>query len=173
MQAELLDIRDLDPIGWWPPAAGWWISATVLLLLLFLLVLWIRHLIHYPPGSWRKEADHALRQLRRRQQGQPAKETASQLSELLRRIAMARFGRQRQASLSGDDWLLWLQQSDPNRFDWPGRGKWLLSLPYAPERQSVDGAQLRELIEAALRLVSSSRKDPRPRRRRWWGRRHV
>ena len=172
MQADLLDIRDLDAIGWWPLAPGWWLSPGLLLLLLFLLTLWIRHLIHYPPGSWRKEADRALRQLRRTHRQHSAKETASQLSELLRRVAMARFGRQRQASLSGDEWLHWLQQYDPNHFDWPEKGEWLLRLPYAPEDQAVDPAQLSELIDAALRLVSASRKDPRP-QRIWRRRQHV
>lgn len=173
MQAELLDIRDLDPIGWWPLAPGWWIGAVLLLLLLVLLTLLIRQLIRFPPGSWRKEADRALRRLRRAHRQQSAKETASQLSELLRRIAMARFGRQRQASLSGDEWLRWLQQSDPNRFDWPNRAKWLLRLPYAPDDGSTDPTQLLELIDAALRLVSGSRKDPRPRNYFWRRRQHV
>lgn len=174
MQARLIDIREFDPVGWWPPAPGWWLSALGLALLLVLLLILIRRLAHYPPGSWQKEADQALRQLRRGHQQLPVKDIASRLSELLRRIAMARFGRQRQASLSGEAWLRWLQHSDPNHFDWPDRGRWLLRLPYAPEDRSVDRAQLKELIDAAQRLVAVSRKtDSRWRLRGWWRRRRV
>lgn len=167
MSAQLKDIQGLDPISWWPPAAGWWIAVALLLLAVWLITLWIRHLIHYPPGSWRNEARRALRDLQRRRYQLTPKETAGGLSELLRRIAIARFGRQGQASLSGKEWLEWLQQTDPNGFDWVNRGQVLISLPYAPEDWVDDQNQVDGLISASLELVGSSREDAQRPRGRW------
>ncbi|MCB1849188.1 MAG: DUF4381 domain-containing protein [Gammaproteobacteria bacterium] len=156
MPGQLMDIRGLDPISWWPPAPGWWISTLLLLLTLFLLSLLLRYLLRYPPGSWRWEARAELRDLWRQRNKRPQKESAARLSELLRRIAIARFGRERIASLSGPTWLQWLQQSDPNGFDWSGLGGSLLKLPYAPESHNMDPGELDALISAAIDLVAHS-----------------
>jgi hypothetical protein len=167
MGGQLKAIHGLDPISWWPLAPGWWISALLILLSILIIALFIRHLINYPPGSWRKDAREALRQLRRASWQQSPKETVGELSELLRRIGMARFGRRGLASLSGPEWLEWLHHSDPNDFDWLGRGKILLSLPYAPEERAVDQGDLDVLITAALRLVGSSKEDVSRRRQKF------
>ena len=171
MNGQLRDIHGLDSIPWWPPAAGWWIGAALAILLVLLLIMLIRHLTRYPPGSWKQEARRALRQLQRQRGTLTPKESASRLSELLRRIAIARFGRERVARLSGEEWLEWLEQQDPNGFDWSRRGRILLQLPYAPDDWTPDEQTLDQLIDAALRLVRGSREDAQ-RRPRWrW--RHV
>jgi hypothetical protein len=167
MTAQLKDIHGLDTISWWPPAAGWWIAAVVLLLTLVLLTLWLRHLLLYPPGSWRSEAHRALRSLQRRRYQLTPKDAAGGLSELLRRIAIARFGRQGQARLSGEEWLQWLQYNDPNGFAWMERGQVLISLPYAPEDWIVDADEVDALISAALEMVSASREDAQRPPARW------
>ncbi len=167
MGGQLRAIHGLDPISWWPLATGWWITAALLILLVMVIALFVRHLINYPPGSWRKDAREALRQLRRESWQLPPKETAAELSEMLRRIAMARFGRKGLASLSGKEWLEWLHQYDPNGFDWLSRGGVLLSLPYAPEDLAVNQGDLDVLITAALRLVGNSKEDISRRRNRF------
>ena len=170
MNGQLRDIHGLDPLPWWPPGPGWWIAALLALLMLLFTVLLLRQLVRYPPGSWRRDAPRELRRLQRRLGQQPAKTTASELSQLLRRIAMARFGRGGLASLAGDEWLHWLHDYDPNGFDWRGRGQLLLSLPYAPAASMPDTAssELRLLLAAARRLVAQSHEDVQRQRRRWW-----
>ena len=173
MNSQLRDIHGLDSIPWWPPAAGWWIGAALLVLLALLLTLLVRHLTRYPPGSWKQEARYALRQLRRQRHTLTPKESASRLSELLRRIAIARFGRQRSARLSGREWLEWLGRQDPNGFDWPQRGGILLQLPYAPDDWTPDEQALDQLTDAALQMVRGSQEDYQ-RRHGWrWRRRHA
>ena len=78
-----------------------------------------------------------------------------ELSELLRRIAMARCGREACAGLSGEAWLDWLSQNDPRRFDWRARGRLLLELPYRPPDDTDYGAQMHELVDAALAWTSA------------------
>jgi len=173
MNGQLIDIHGLDLISWWPPASGWWLLSGGLILIALLLTLLFRHLIRYPPGSWRREAAAALRELRQRQHEWGPKERASRLSELLRRIAMARFGRARLASLTGEEWLQWLQDNDPEGFAWVRHGHFLLQLPYAPEDWNVDPKELDLLVRAALRMVAASKEDAAHPKRKWRRRAHV
>ncbi|MCB1759340.1 MAG: DUF4381 domain-containing protein [Gammaproteobacteria bacterium] len=154
MEVQIHDIRGLDTISWWPPAPGWWIALGLTLVVLVSTYLLLRHYLRYPPGSWRNEAQKALRELRRNRHQQTPKETAAQLSELLRRIAIASQGRERTAALTGEQWLGWLQQADPNGFAWREQGGLLLKLPYAPEDAEERAAALESLIVAATRMVA-------------------
>ncbi|HFD79273.1 MAG TPA: DUF4381 domain-containing protein [Gammaproteobacteria bacterium] len=148
---QLRDIHGLDAIPWWPLAPGWWLLAALGVLLILALVLLLRNLRRYPAGSWRRDAWRQLRTLRQRGRSLPVNQLAGELSQLLRRIAVARLGRERAAGLSGERWLQWLQDNDPAGFQWTTRGKVLLSLPYAPPDQARDGReQLLVLIDAAL-----------------------
>ena len=67
----------------------------------------------------------------------------AELSELLKRIAMARHGRVACAGLQGQAWLDWLSAQDPNGFDWRQHGQPLIHAPYAPEtfRPASDARQ--------------------------------
>ena len=170
LHAQLRDIRDIDPVNWWPPAPGWLLLAALALLVLFLLFHLVRSLVRDPPGSWRREARRLLQDLRRRQRKQPPKQTAAELSELLRRIAIARFGRDGCAALSGHEWLEWLRDHDPNRFDWPRHGKLLLELPYAPTQEGKQTPALEQLIGAAMQMVSASREDATRHGKKWFQR---
>ena len=151
---RLHDIHELDPVGIWPLAAGWWliIAALVLLVLLVIAVRryrpdWQRFLPRY---SWTREAERELTRLRERVAHADVKTLASELSELLRRIAIARCGRDRCAGLHGDSWLDWLADHDPEGFDWRSRGRVLLDLPYAPPGELDQQPELNHLIDAAL-----------------------
>ncbi|MFQ5642769.1 MAG: DUF4381 domain-containing protein [Thiogranum sp.] len=154
MLTRLRDIQGLDEISWWPLAGGWWLLALLLIVLLFALGSLVRNLWRYPAGSWRRPAWQQLRTLRQQAYRMPAQQFAGELSELLRRIAIARLGRARAAGLSGERWLAWLQEHDPAGFDWSRHGRPLLTLPYAPPEQGKDnGRQLLPLLDAAFAWV--------------------
>jgi hypothetical protein len=125
------------------------------LLLLAALVWWlVRRRQLYPLGRWQQDARRQLLRLRRRATKEPAKSIAGELSELLRRIAITRCGREETASLTGEMWLDWLQTNDSTGFPWREKGRLLLELPYAPPEREADSVRLTELIEAALHWVS-------------------
>lgn len=157
VNVELRDIHGLDPVSWWPLAPEAWLAIALTTIITFLIISWIYRLFRYPPGSWRSEARRGLRQLQCKLSNQTSKQSASDLSQLLRRIAIARYGRPGQASLEGDNWLKWLEETDPNHFDWQERGRLLTTLPYAPDDTESDTAAVKKLIKAALNLVGSSR----------------
>ncbi len=154
---QLRDIHGLDPAPWWPPALGWWLLVFGLILALWL---WWRFFpgLKIPALSgigWRWDASRRLRELRRRVGKQDPKQSAAELSELLRRIAMTRFGRDACAGLTGAEWLQWLHANDPQDYDWPEQGQLLLSMPYAPPGQGQEhDSQLRELVDAAQNWIT-------------------
>ncbi|MET0066104.1 MAG: DUF4381 domain-containing protein [Candidatus Thiodiazotropha sp.] len=150
----LRDIRGIDTVSWWPLAPGWWLLIAVLLLI-FLVAWWLlRRRRLYPLGQWQQDARQRLLALRRRVKREPAKLIAGELSELLRRIAIARCGREQTAALTDEAWLDWLQTNDSSGFAWRQKGRLLLELPYAPPDRSADRDTLTELIDAAIHWVS-------------------
>jgi hypothetical protein len=156
---DLRPLRDIhDALGnpWWPLASGWWLLLGLLVGLLALvwhyrggrrLLLPAIPLLHI--GDWRWDAHRELQRLRRATAGQPLKARVAELSELLKRIAMARHGRHSCAGLHGQAWLDWLSEQDPDGFDWRQHGQLLLRAPYAP-------ALLLESGSAAFGSASSS-----------------
>lgn len=150
---RLHDIRELDPVGWWPPGPGWWVVAIAALLLFAILVRYRPRIRLRRPqrrARWQRLAARELHQLRRRAHQSDVKQLAGELSELLRRIAMARCGRASCAGLTGAAWLEWLQAHDPAGYDWQRHGQVLAVAPYAPPGQTGSAVLLQELVDAAL-----------------------
>lgn len=85
--------------GWWPPAPGWWGLALLLGLIVAALVIWRRR----PAGRLRRAA---LRELKRLETG-PSDDIhlAGELERLMRRYAVAAYGRDIAARLAGPAWL--------------------------------------------------------------------
>ncbi len=121
---QALQLRDihLPPAPpFWPPAPGWWIVAAVLLALL----------------AWGGQAAWRQLRLRRRRQrvmavlarlesglaSDRSPASLAQISVLLRRLALMRFPRAKVATLTGNAWLRFLDESGgQGRFaDGPGR----------------------------------------------------
>jgi hypothetical protein len=157
---QLRDIHGIQGVPWWPPGPGWWLLAAAVLALIFLtwrfrakIRLRIPPLPFFTVGSWRWDAARRLRGLHKRALGQDSKQTAGELSELMRRIAMARLGRDACAGLAGEDWLEWLRGNDPKDFDWPQQGRLLLEVPYAPPGDLGRSEELLRLIDAAYDWV--------------------
>ena len=161
---RLHDIHELDSVGIWPLATGWWLmlGGMVLLILLFIGLRrwrpdWQRYLPRY---GWSRAAARELTVLREQVGHGDVKVLAARLSELLRRIAIARCGRDRCAGLNGESWLAWLADHDPDGFDWRAGGRLLLELPYAPPGETGDKPELYRLIDAALAWTTQPRACP-------------
>jgi hypothetical protein len=151
---RLHDIKDLDPISAWPLATGWWLLLAVIVALILLAIAlrrwrpdWQRYL---PRHGWSRHAASELNTLRTRVGRDDDRTLSAELSELLRRIAIARCGRRHCAGLYGEPWLVWLADHDPDGFDWRDQGRLLLTLPYAPPGEATEEPRLLALIDAAL-----------------------
>ena len=164
---QLRDIRGIDGVPWWPLAEGWWLLLGAAVVLGFALYHWrtiLRLRVPIPGvtlGTWRWDAAAALRDLRRRaRSGQDTKKTVGEFSELLRRIAMARLGRDSCAGLTGDEWLAWLASNDPAGFPWTVRGALLSTAPYAPPGTG-GGEELEAMMDAAYVWISAPDRKPK------------
>ncbi len=152
----LRDIHDLDAIPWWPLATGWWYVIAIFIFIAVLIVAsyW---LMRYAPWlGWRRDAHRQLRALKKALPKEDPREVAGRLSELLRRIAMARSGRRTAAGLTGENWLHWLAQQDSSNFDWAQRGEILLQAPYMPPAMAVERKELAALIRATMRWIDAT-----------------
>jgi hypothetical protein len=87
------------PPGWWPLAPGWWVLAALVLLSVAAAIYWYRR----KPNRLRRAALRELQQLEAHAHDDA--HLASALQDLLRRYAIAAFGREQVAHLSGNAWL--------------------------------------------------------------------
>jgi len=152
--AQTLNLRDIhlpgEP-GFWPPAPGWWLLAFVLLAVLVWLgrTGWRRYRIH----RQRQRILALLDNLEKDNTVTP--DFLAQLSILLRRLALMRFPRQQIASLTGCDWLRFLDSSGGNGQFCEGPGRVLADGPYLPELpQNVDVPALTRLVRDWIRQNS-------------------
>lgn len=87
------------PPGWWPLAPGWWLILALLVLITGFI--WWRY--RQPQNRLRRTALRELAHLSSGAQDDAA--FARALENLLRRYAVARFGREVVSGLSGERWI--------------------------------------------------------------------
>ena len=144
--AQLKDIHLPPPVGWWPPAPGWWLVAICLLA----LVVWGGYLLwkFFRRGRFRREALVNLRQLCEAHQDQRI--LLEEVARLLRQVAIAKYGREEVALLSGNSWLQFLDRTGRTDQFSQGAGQALGTMLYQPT-VVVDGEQLCQLAETWIK----------------------
>jgi hypothetical protein len=152
--ANLRDIHLPAPIhSFWPLAPGWYAVLFLILLALILLALSTRHL--YLKGEAKREALQLLAHYQKDyEQGHPYSLCAARISELLKRVALIYFPREKVASLQGKAWLQFLTETSQGlHFD--RLEKELLEWPYHPIDKHV--ADLNPLFKAAALWIKQRR----------------
>lgn len=136
--AQLAPDRAPPPLGWWPLAPGWW-GLMALLLLALALAAWLRKRARQPSVKrWQRAALRELAQLQAMstQAGSVDADLARGVQQLLRRYALARYGRDAVATLSGDAWLAFVVRHGGR--DWAGEsGQALLRCAYGSAATST------------------------------------
>ena len=97
--AQLAPSHAPPPPGWWPLAPGWWVLLALFVLRVVAMWLWQRH----PQVRLRRAALRELAQLEKSTADDA--NLARQLTQLVRRYAVARYGRDAVATLSGRRWI--------------------------------------------------------------------
>ena len=130
----LSDLRDIhlpDPVSWWPPAPGWWMVLGLAIVLLVLAVWGYRRL--RTPAAY-QSARHELQGLREAYAAnRQDPKLVTGLSMLLRRYAMALYGRERVAGLTGKQWLTFLNKMGNTDIFTGDVGNVLVSVPYGSQ----------------------------------------
>jgi len=147
---QLRDIHLPGPPDFWPPAPGWWLLTAVALGLAAWggILLWRQMRI-------RRQRNRILALLERMEQsstGAATPEFLAQLSRLTRRLALMRFPRRDIASLTGQDWLRFLDSSGGEGQFSHGPGRVLAQGPYMRQLpDDVDSHALTSLIRHWIR----------------------
>lgn len=153
--AELRDIHlPADP-SWWPPAVGWWILAAILLAGMVFLCRYCLNL--YRRGRPARSFTAALDGIAIQGDSRELHHALQAMSRLARQYAITRYGRESIASLHGDRWLGFLDQSAGTVDFSSGPGHLLSAEIYqqpAESLQSAELASLRELLKRWSRKTS-------------------
>ena len=152
--SQLRDIHLPPPVSWWPPAPGWWLLAATLLFMTLALLVWRRR----RRGNRRRRlALQELGRLRARLESHPAQTQplVSELSLLLRRVALSCYPREEVAALHGERWLAFLDRTLGGSPSFQsGDGRLLATAPYLPEG-SVDETRLSALLALTERWLKN------------------
>ncbi|MDO6594704.1 DUF4381 domain-containing protein [Neptuniibacter sp. 1_MG-2023] len=107
-QIPLRDMQMPEAIGWWPLAYGWWVVLIIVLISLVYLARYLRKKLSDPRR-------YALRELKSIEQAYSQHQDTNQLimqsNSLLKRLALSLYPREQVASLSGDNWCQFLQDT--------------------------------------------------------------
>jgi len=145
---ETLQLRDIHlpaPPDFWPPAPGWWILGVLALGFAGwgALLAWRQFRIH----RQRRHVLALLEQMERSSGKSSTAEYLAQLSNLTRRLALMRFPRHEIASLTGREWLQFLDRSGGDGQFSEGPGKVLAQGPYMRELpDEFDSRALTQLV---------------------------
>jgi len=150
---HLSDIVVPPPGTWWPPAPGWYVVGA-LLLALGALAAW-RALARWCAAAYRRAALADLRRLEARAADDGQRDAAlREVPALVKRTALAAFPRETVASLSGPDWLRFLDRTGHTDAFTHGRGQVLAELAYDPHvSHRLDSGARQGLFDAVARWI--------------------
>ncbi|MEM7016166.1 MAG: DUF4381 domain-containing protein [Pseudomonadota bacterium] len=132
--SQLHDIQMPDPISFWPPAPGWWVLGVLMLAGLVFLV--IRGWRWHARRAFKRQALIEARDIYSHyQQYHDDGKLIADMSILLKRVALMRFGPAEVAALQGQDWLEFLDRVDRSAAFTQGVGSVLAEGPYRPNAE--------------------------------------
>ncbi|WP_419419667.1 DUF4381 domain-containing protein [Legionella sp. D16C41] len=134
--AKLHDIHLPNPIGWWPLAPGWYILIGLIIIIVSLLITIAYR--YYKYGRAKRQAYQLLAKYEQDYlQNSDTSTTCAKVSELLRRVALAYFPRQEVASLQGEAWINFLNNSSKD-INFNAVRQYLLEMPYQNQSQKAN-----------------------------------
>jgi len=149
-----LDLRDIhvpaEP-GFWPPAIGWWLLFAIVLLVSWWVQRWLRRRL-----AARRRVRQVLAELARIEHERPVEvDPLARLvaySELLRRACLIHAPHA--ATLTGEDWLRFLDADLPAAPFSIGPGRVLLDGPFVPRLKPEQVQPLSTLLQQRLRHLA-------------------
>lgn len=136
----LRDVHLPEAISWWPPAIGWWMLA-VLLPLLFVGVRWLYKILTRKTAI--KSAKRNLASIKEDKESDDLRKL-SEISMLIRRVAISIAPRSEAAGLTGQSWLAYLDRSVKGEPFSQGVGRFLCDAQY--RKEAPPGLDINKLI---------------------------
>ena len=145
-----------EAVSWWPTAPGWKVLAVIIvILLLFLCVRWMKR---WWRNRYRREALRQLMQVQHHA-GKQLQEVVAVLPYYLKVTALQAYPRQDIASLSGDNWLAFLDKQYSAAAFSEGIGRKLLAVAYLPQEQWQLSEKDSEALISMSRLWISKHRE--------------
>jgi hypothetical protein len=141
--SQLRDIHLPAPVEAWPPAPGWWALGIIAAILAIAGIAWLVR--WWMKNRYRREGLKQLEALRAKHEAD--RNDAVYLagySELLKRVALTHFPRNKVASLTGEAWVQFLDRAANTDEFRMGPGQALINGNYAPDPE-VDVEALHRL----------------------------
>lgn len=147
-----IPIRDIHlphSVSWWPLAPGWWI--TLGLLLLVIAVVYFLKFMKDRTQLQKQTMNEFENLVNQYKNDRDISSLLSNVSQLLRRVSITRFGHTEVAALTGDSWLMFLdeilEKAKTNKaFRFQGELGELLVTGQYRKAQSVDEVKLDQLL---------------------------
>ena len=149
--SQLRDIHLPQAVGWWPPAIGWWIIAILLIAAIVGGLYWL--LWRHKRLAYKREAMAEMTSIRTGYlESQDDQKLLSELSSLLKRTAITRYGRDEIAGLAGEQWLNFLDRTGQTSEFTQGSGR-IITNRFSPQPK-VDSSELLNAVEHWLKQQS-------------------
>lgn len=146
--AQLRDIHMPAAVGAWPPAPGWWLLTILVLALIAGLIIW--RILRHRRLAYKREALAEWQNIHTRYlNDKDAEALLADLSVLLKRACITRYGRDQVAGLAGEPWLAFLDQTGKCTEFTQGPGRALVSQRFTPHPQ-LDGPALLNVTQTWL-----------------------
>ncbi|MGD2119930.1 MAG: DUF4381 domain-containing protein [Chromatiales bacterium] len=162
--AQLRDIHLPTTPGWWPPAPGWWLVTLVSLILLLLLLRSLWRLYHR--WHWRRRVLRHFRQLSNHGAQLDNIEYVTAITRLLRQLAITCYPQSQVASLSGQQWLKFLEQQSHGLVFTQGIAQLLVELPYRQSSTPLTDRDRQQLLQLAQSWAKQQLRRPRQTQRK-------
>lgn len=130
---DMHDIVVSEPVSWWPLASGWY----VLILVLAMAIIWfgVKTFKQWKKNAYRRAALRELKSI-----------SPADLPALVKRVSLCIYPREQVATLSGEAWLEFLDQSGNTQDFTQGPGRNLLELSYNPNASNIPIEELTNII---------------------------
>lgn len=168
-QASLQNLHDIivpQPVPWWPPAPGWYVIGGLALL----VFIWtsMRFYSRWRSNAYRRVSLKELGRIRSNiqldqsdqpdQLGQP-ESSLRELPELVKRTALSVWPREKVASLTGSEWLFFLDQTGNTNLFTKGNGHLLAELGYIKKQKlaNLSDDQIGSLLDITEKWIREHR----------------
>lgn len=144
---QLKDIHLPTDPSIWPLALGWWLLMAILSGLIVWLFFVIRK--YFYKKQYNRMLFDELTKLEKKLKQSPDKSLVAETNILLRRIALAYYPNDDIASLTGADWLKFLDESGKTQNFSKGAGRILIEAPYrSGQLENYNGDEFIPLIRS-------------------------
>ena len=134
---QMHDIVVPDPVSWWPLAPGWWVVALALAIA---LIWWgVQRYHRWKNNAYRRAALKELENV-----------ASADIPALVKRVCLSSYPREQVATLSGEAWLEFLDQSGNTQEFTQGPGRYLLELSSNPHPNNIP---IRDLIQVIRKWI--------------------